>query len=529
MLLVAALFFSGHASATTYYVRTDGGTAAQCTGKEYKAYPGSGSNQACAWKHPNYALPPNGSARIAGGDTLIIGPGEYMLGWGSPGAADVSGRCGSDSRYDCYLPPIPSGTATTKTRIVGASDDGCSTPPRLWGTERVSALINLIGSSNVEIGNLELTDKSDCVEFHSNSTAKCTRDTMPYGNWAGLGITAKNSSNVYLHDLNIHGLANRGIYAGGLSNWTLERVKIIGNGWAGWDGDVGTGSSNSGQILMRNVEIAWNGCGERWQTGEPWACWAQEGSGYGDGLGTAKSGGQWVIEDSYVHHNTSDGIDLLYLDGASTTSATIRRTKAEGNAGNQIKTNGTALIENSIVVGNCSYFNGKYYMQDGDQCRALGNSLSIGLASGQTATIRHNTITGEGDCLILTGGGSSASKVQIQNNALLGKLDWRSNKQGNAGELACGHYADNSSASVTFSGNLFYNVKSSQCPSGSICGKDPQVTNAAMEGFDATPLSGSPLIDAAVASDVTTDYWGNVRPYGSASDIGAIEAGSRPQ
>ena len=38
---------------------------------------------------------------------------------------------------------------------------------------------------------------------------------------------------------------------------------------------------------MRQVEIAWNGCGQRWQTGVAWACWGQQAGGYGDGIGTA--------------------------------------------------------------------------------------------------------------------------------------------------------------------------------------------------------------------------------------------------
>ena len=40
-------------------------------------------------------------------------------------------------------------------------------------------------------------------------------------------------------------------------------------------------------------------------------CWAQQTGGYGDGLGTTSTGGQWLIEDSFFHHNTSDGLDLL--------------------------------------------------------------------------------------------------------------------------------------------------------------------------------------------------------------------------
>ncbi|WP_182668204.1 FG-GAP-like repeat-containing protein [Marilutibacter penaei] len=513
LLALLALAGLGSAQAATYYIRTDGGSASQCTGTSNAAYPGSGSNRACAWNSLHQALPASGSARINGGDTVYIAPGEYMLGWGAPGAA--GGRCYDGGRYDCYLPPIPSGpSASQRTRILGLD---AARPPVLWGTERVSSMLNLNGSSNVEIGHLEITDKSECVEFHSNAGARCRRDSTPYGQWAGVGISASNSRNVYLHDLDIHGLANRGIIAGGLTDWTLERVKIIGNPWAGWDGDIGSGSSNSGNIIMRQVEIAWNGCGEKLD-GTPWACWAQTASGYGDGLGTARTGGHWLIEDSYIHHNTSDGLDLLYMDGASNSSVTVRRTHAVGNAGNQLKTYGRATIENSVVVGNCAYFDGRDFMKDSDQCRALGNTISVGLVSGQNVDIRHNTITGQGDCLLLSEAGSSSSTLNIQNNAFVGQTDWRQ-----PSELTCGHYAYNSSAKVNYSGNLFWNVKSGQCPGGSTC-SNPKLVATALGGFDATPQSGSPLIDKApYLAAITNDFYGNGRPSGPAADIGAIE------
>ena len=49
------------ASGTTYYIRTDGGTAAQCTGTADAPYPGSGTNQLCAWSHPFWALNSSGN------------------------------------------------------------------------------------------------------------------------------------------------------------------------------------------------------------------------------------------------------------------------------------------------------------------------------------------------------------------------------------------------------------------------------------------------------------------------------------
>ena len=347
LLAPLGLMAMGSVQAATFYVRTDGGDANQCTGRSDAPYPGSGTAQACAWKHPFFALAPGGTKRIAGGDTLLIGSGTYTIGQGAPGAGSCAGA-------SCYMPPIPSGpTATARTRFLGKPG---ATPPKFLGTGGVKVL-NLEASSNVEVGNLEITDQSDCVYQHSNATANCAST----GAWAKTGLSARASSNVWLHDLNIHGMAHQGVLAAGLTNWTVERVKLIANGRVGWVGDLGaTGSSsNSGRIVLRDVEVGWNGCGERWQTRTPWACWAQQTGGYGDGLGTTYTGGQWLIEDSYFHHNTADGLDLRYMDGADTTSVIVRRLHAVGNAGNQLKVRGTATIENSVIVSNCGYFNGK--------------------------------------------------------------------------------------------------------------------------------------------------------------------------
>ena len=87
LLLAPALLNSpvrAYPAAATYYVRPDGGSPAQCTGLANAPY--TGASQDCAWDHPFRALPPEGTPRIAGGDTLVIAAGEYMMGYGAPGA-----------------------------------------------------------------------------------------------------------------------------------------------------------------------------------------------------------------------------------------------------------------------------------------------------------------------------------------------------------------------------------------------------------------------------------------------------------
>ncbi|WP_460815070.1 hypothetical protein, partial [Luteimonas pelagia] len=337
-----------------------GGSASQCTGRADAPYPGSGTGQACAWRSPETAL-----ANIAGGDTVIIGAGSYAIG------------------ANGLTPAVPSGTSSGRTRILGKA----GTRPKLVGTNATHRVINLQGSSHVEIGNLEITDGSDCVFNHSDAGVACGSGDA----YARAGIYASASRDVWLHDLDIHGLGSRGIQAGGLADWTVERTRINRNGAVGWNGDIGSGSANTGKIVLREVEIGWNGCGERVDTGAAWACWGQKAGGYGDGLGTAASGGQWVIEDAFVHHNTSDGLDFYHLDGGDNTSVVMRRVHAVANAGNQVKITGTALVENSVLVGHCTYFRNRHFMQDGDLCRAYGATLRLVLTGNDTVVVRHNT------------------------------------------------------------------------------------------------------------------------------------------
>ncbi|WP_460728089.1 NEW3 domain-containing protein [Lysobacter rhizosphaerae] len=493
------------AHADTFYVRVDGGDAIQCTGRSDAPYPGSGTGQACAWKHPFHALAPDGTRRITGGDTLFIGSGNYLMGQGASGA----GNC---LPANCSMASIPSGTGANRTRILG----NASNPPRLLGTLGVTRILSLDGSSNVEVGYLEITDQDDCVYSHTNAAAKCP--AVGSGNWGKYGVYARASSNVWLHDLDIHGLGHTGLWAGGLTDWTIERVKLNRNGRAGWDANTPAPASNSGAITLRDMEIGWNGCGERWQTGVAWACWAQQAGGYGDGFGTVTTGGQWLIEDVFVHHNTSDGLDLRFLDGADSTRATLRRIYAVGNAGNQVKVKGNATIENSVLIGNCGYFKDQFFMQTGDNCRSDGTTLMLVFTANDSVTVRHNTITGEGYSLVGVAEGDASAHALIQNNALIGfpyflKPADLSRVQGGS-----------SPAITTHAGNLVWNVYAGACPGDSICGQDPKLTRMTLATFDAEPLAGSPLVDKVTPlADLTTDFVLNPRPRGVASDIGAYE------
>jgi len=505
----------------TYYVRTDGGSAARCTGRVDAPDPGSGTNRPCAWDHPFRALPPGGTPRITGGDTLIIASGSYKMGYGALGAE----ACDYEASYDCLMPPIPSGPSpANRTRILGDSQN----PPELWGTERPWFIVNLTDSSNVEIGYLEITDQSGCVEFHSGGLA-CERDTPPYGDWAVYGLYAEDSANVYLHDLNIHGLATGGVHAGRLTDWTVERVRIAGNGWVGWDGDLwdDLGDSNSGTLTFRHLTVEWNGCGETYPEGLPTGCWAQSAGGYGDGFATGLSGGHWILEDSVIRYNTSDGLDFLYVREPGS-SIIIRRTLVEGNAGNQIKNDrGPFLLENSIIIGNCGFFDGQPFTYNVDNCRSLGDALALGLAPGDHVTVTNNTFTSEGDCLVTAecdGTCNGSEQALLRNNIFQGQIDFLQ-----PFENTCLIYQETfPSDPFDVDYSLINNVKDDLCLSShDICGVSLGLVNNGIDAFDAHLLAGSQAIDAGTTNGAPADdFDGNARDIHP--DIGAYEYNAGP-
>lgn len=511
---------------TTYYVRPDGGSVEQCTGLTDAPYGGDGTAQPCAWDHPFEALPPMNAPRLAGGDTLIIAAGDYRMGYGAPGAEN----CDEAGSFDCHMPPVPGGPAPDRpTRILGAGwDAGCTNPPELWGTGRPWFIVNLTDSSNVEISCLEITDHSDCIENHTGGLA-CERDRLPYGDWAAYGLQAEDSAHVLLKNLNIHGLAAGGVHAGRLTDWTVENVRIAGNGSVGWDGDLwdDLGDSNTSTLIFRRWVVEWNGCGETYPEGQPAGCWGQEAGGYGDGVGTGETGGDWIIEDSAFLHNTSDGLDLLYhtLGGR----VTLNRVRAEGNAGNQIKVAGQSSITNSVLIGNCAFFEDQPFTYWVDHCRALGSTLLIAYTGREQITVMNSTIYGQGDGLIGAGPREGfqcdgSETFHMRNSILVGDADYF-----DPSDIAFFFYQEGcASLKLDSDYNIAFQVKNIECGVDgdfAVSGSHDLCQNPELTG----PLSGteygmtlrpdSPAIDTGDnTSCPPDDYLGHPRPMDGNGD-----------
>lgn len=556
--LLSCLFGTGAASAATYYVRTDGGNAEQCSGLADTPYPGSGSGQPCAWSHPFVALPPtnygqsdppNPPPRISGGDTLIVNAGSYKIGY-DPATPDMR-YCSAAFQSDCAMQALPSGPdADHPTRMIAQGD------VKLWGSGGAYRMINLTGSSNVEVAGFELTDHSGCIVNHCQSGLNCQPEQIDKcvsgaPNWGNNGIWITDASNVVIRDMNIHGLAGEGIHGGRITDWTVKNVRVWANGFAGVDLDARNGNSSAdtsmhGTLYFSNVEIAWNGCGERYPSGQIFGCWDQNEGGYGDGFGTGPTSGNWIFEDSHIHHNVSDGLDLLYANG--TGSVTMRRVRAEGNAGNQLKIAGGGVIEDSVVIGSCalpwstfppnnyadehgyhpSQFKGRYNMELSGTCRASGDAIAVSLAPGQTTTLRQNTITGQGNCLVTGFRGDAGSRMVLSNNVLYGgSNDWLTFATGGGVRRSCGfgYWQEDGApiAQIQFDNNLFWDLRNGQCPAGSLC-VNPQLNSQSLESFSPLPTPDSPVINASNSLESgDLDSRGVERPQLGGVDLGAVE------
>lgn len=504
LLIMAALWAASFAvSADTFYVRTDGGTSSQCTGLADAAYDGAGTGEACA-----YSTPAIGVANIAGGDTLIIKNGSYEI--------------------TTAIQP-PSGSASAYTRILGEQHGACRAKPELWGSGGVNRLITLSNRSFVEVACLEITDHADCAYQHYNSTHACNSSDA----YAQNGIYAYSALEIILRDLNIHGLAANAYKGGKVENFTLERVRMVANGDAGFHGASTTSADDSfsGTILLKNVEIAWNGCTEDYPSLAIIACYSEIGSGYGDGLGTKDTSGTWIIEDSYVHHNTSDGLDLRYtkLPGAE---VIIRRSWFYNNAGNQVKAWGKFTMENSFVNSYCGYFGTRYGQaidpDTGDlattpeTCRASGNAVIVIPVASSTPNIvlRYNTIAGHSLALVQfaepTPNTSVATSARLENNVFVGGTTYNNTGlpkfTSNSAEITIGLY-----------NNHVYNASSVSCTASQCVTTNPLLRNQTISAFDPRPQSGSPVLGAGNTSYTTpaTDIMGRPRPAAPAR--GAFE------
>lgn len=406
--ILVLLLISTSAWATTYYVRTDGttigSTSTTCNGLYDVAY-STGNGPNCAVNSPLWLLRFQGttspSSVFVSGDTMIIGPGEYEIGYGAIGAGSGS-PCNATYKADCTW-RIPSGIDSAHpTRILGKGYDTLTgTKPQLWGSNNIyDGVIGLYGSDNIEIQYLDITDHATCHNALTISPTPGCSNYARHGIYSELG-----SNNVLLKNLNIHGLAKSCIMMSGASNWTFTNVICRGNAWSGINADSprsnDAADSLSGIFTMTGSTIEYSGCVENYPalTIMDNSCTGQGGldnyyAGYGDAFGTGNGKiGKWVIDKSIWRFNMQDAFDGLHASDPGD-SVTITDSLFEGNVGQSVKANAPLTLENSYILDTCGYFQESGYLFVDSAAKAftytsLTGTLSgtiTGLTSGATGT-----------------------------------------------------------------------------------------------------------------------------------------------
>jgi hypothetical protein len=248
-------------------------------------------------------------------------------------------------------------------------------------------------------------------------------------------------------------------------------------------------------------------------------------------VGTAETGGDWIIEDSAFLHNTSDGLDLLYhtLGG----SVTLTRVHAEGNAGNQVKVAGQSAITNSVLVGNCAFFEDQPFTYWVDHCRAFGNTLLVVYTGGEQVSVVNTTIYGQGDGLLGAGPREGfqcdgSETLRVRNSIFLGDVDYF-----DPSDITFYFYQEGcGSLKLDSDYNIAFNVKNIECGvdgdytlSGShdLC-QDPLLAGPlAGADYGMTLMPDSPAIDAGTPDGAPADDFTGA-PRDAQPDIGALES-----
>jgi hypothetical protein len=577
-------------SGTTWYIRLDGGSNTQCTGTTNAAYPGSGSGMPCAYNHPYQMLDYNGHwVKFAGGDTIQFADpatnktpyymGEQNGGVGTDWSGQMGGACphpnaGHAAGAGCILPIPPSGTALNPTRIIGQNAGSCHTsqhtglvnPTILSGIAGAFAVLDVQGTSYVQLSCIELTQPDNCTNAGQGSGGGCG-DLANYVSVGGIvleyGNTAQGPSNFTMQDIAADGLAGYGIIGSHINTtsadvFTASDIYLIGNGGAGWNSDGGgciATCESVGTMNLSYLDVEGNGClllkpfdvSQGLLANKFNYCFGQNTGGYGDGFVLIAAGDVTVnVSHSKFNYNTQDGFDGLHIsDDVSTfPSLNISSSWAEGNAGQAIKigTGAASTAINNVTISNCHILDdpsafpnnpsGWIPLDGGDTCRASGNQWAFQMKNGSTLLLENNTIMGYGTTMFDLGCapldpacGSNGATVTEINDIHVGFPD-----PDNAGRLASGWYLEPGilATTVTADHNLWWNVRT-LCPDNTIVGEtnyvcaDPlMVSESNVNSLNPNLTSGSPAIGAGVSiTGITTDYNGATRP--SPPAIGAIQ------
>lgn len=549
--LIALLVMPPQLWGATWFVRTDGGTryssfvtSGQCNGSADAAYPGTGTNQNCAFNDVRY-LWDTGAGGVnpvwvlSGGDTAVIRvkSGGWRIGWNTATGPGTGNFCNyaTSFPYACGMPPPPSGTSGAHTRIIGGCVfDGNCTPvhpvypfsgneTQVFGGFAALGTLWLTGSSYVDVAGLEITSHNGaCSRVGSPNYPTTCSSSSPFSDYSEYGIVINNStSNIFLTDLYMHGFDSDGIAGQMGGDFTLTRVQSDFNAFAGWNFDDGTAPPTTAHLFQSEVTMIGNGCLEQYpivNTQFPaLACWDTLSAGFGDSWSQGPNSGSqnmdtFTCDHCLIAYNTKDGASgphTLYKTLSFTNSVEYGNMGQQGKWGMQA--NSTATFTNDLFAGNClrmstalpgaaQNFNistslGGSYLSG--YCRAAGNLFDFFNDTGSTSLFANNTFVGYNPTFFEFGVISGTSVNTIKNNIFLGYTTSLSYFP-NSGQ-APGLYSIDPGGTFTISASndIEFGIRNGDTCGGTIICSDPKLVNEVAQGAAPPPESAFDVLTAS--------------------------------
>lgn len=395
-------------SAATHFIRADGGTsytanvsAGQCDGLADVGYPGTGTNQHCAYNDFRYLWDDDSGidyhglgwflSNTVGGDTIVV-RGCHAL-TGSSGQQNPSNPncrigwdqststnwCKNEGGAACGNPPIPAGGTSQHTRILGScAYDGSCTPidnhypyttpneTQLFAGFGLKFAINVQDTANVDFAGLELTTHNgQCTINGSPSYHYACSTNSPFDDFGDNGFQLTSTSvNISFTDVYDHGFIASGFFGplGGVTG--LTRVFSGFNGTSGWNFDDGaspysTQNATGSEFIAHYLTLIGNGCYEQYPIVNPQfpavACYDDQSSGFGDALsGQTTLLDTMICDHCYIAYNTKDayiGPHVQVLTDSITNSFITGNSGASVKVGTQ--QNGSFNVINNLIVGDC--------------------------------------------------------------------------------------------------------------------------------------------------------------------------------
>lgn len=443
------------AGASTYYVSPSGDD-------------GGPGTRARPWRSPGAA-----SKRIAGGDTLVVLGGRYVL----------------RTFWDDMITP-PSGTAAAPTRIVGET----GRRPVLAGRDDLFSAVDVSGTSYVTLQNLEITSDGGA----------------PFR--GGIEAAGGPVDHLTIRDVYVHHIDEMALNIGDVRHLLVDRCRFSYCGFGCIGGPEGDHGGNR-DVVVRDSYLGYSGH------------YYRGGPGPGpydrpDGFGIEPSAGPILIERTVAEHNRGDGLD------SKAAATTIRRCTVANNTCDGVKLWAGGRVENTLIygmgdgVGGASPWAGivlggepgarfevvNVTVHDDPSRHAYPVYMQYGEPEPMTVLLR-NTVIANGHGEVYLG------------DAVTARIDH------------CDLYRPGAAVQVHANGRDYTaaELRAGALGAGNLSAAPRFAAPAWGTGGDFHLLAGSPLIDAGTATGAPAlDLAGGARPAGAAIDIGAYERGATP-